>query len=59
MQRIMMKTVGKLKVGTIYDYPLPTWRQIATTAKMPITEFSRSVEDHVTQTLNVNKEQRK
>jgi len=55
----MMKTVGKLKVGTIYDYPLPTWRQIATTAKMPITEFSRSVEDHVTQTLNVNKEQRK
>lgn len=61
MERIFTKNVGgtsaapRFARGTIADYPMVTWDQIARSAKKPLEKFSRAVDQAAKGGINGNK----
>ena len=53
MQRVFIKQVGRFKVGEKRDYPLPTWTQLAASAKMPLSEFTRTDDELISRAMSV------
>ncbi len=45
MERILTRDVGRYKMGDIFDWPKPTWDQIAAHFNKSMSAFSKPVED--------------
>lgn len=43
MLKKFLQDFGTFKAGDVRDYPLQTWRQIATTAKVPLKKLAEDV----------------